>query len=40
LGLLVSNDFSGVVEVISAKSDEVWNRRPADVGLRLRIAMT
>src|SRR4051794_11705150 len=32
-------DFSGVVLVISAKSETVWNRRPGLVGLRLRSAI-
>src|SRR5438309_9482176 len=30
------SDFSGFVRVISAKSETVWNRLPALVGLRLR----
>ena len=36
---LASSDFSGDVLVISEKSDDVWKRRPALVGLRERIAM-
>jgi hypothetical protein len=32
-----SSDFSGVVLVISEKSETVWNRRPGLVGLRLRM---
>src|SRR4051794_24086299 len=32
-------DFSGVVLVISEKSETVWNRRPGLVGLRLRMAI-
>src|SRR4051812_3650633 len=39
LPFLASSDFSGVDFVTSAKSEEVWNRRPALVGLRERIAM-
>src|SRR5438105_13654260 len=31
--------FSGVSLVISEKSDDVWNRRPGLVGLRLRMGM-
>src|SRR2546423_10524054 len=31
--------FSGLSLVISEKSDDVWNRRPALVGLRLRMGM-
>ena len=34
------SDFSGSVFVISLKSETVWNRRPALVGLRLRSAMS
>src|SRR5690349_2838485 len=34
-----TSDFSGVVLVISEKSETVWNRRPALVGLRLRSAI-
>src|SRR5215207_2540573 len=37
---LRSSDFSGVVEVTSAKSETVWNRRPGLVGLRLRSAIS
>src|SRR5919106_2824412 len=33
---LASSDFSGVLVVSSEKSETVWNRRPALVGLRLR----
>src|SRR5690606_20210004 len=29
------SDFSGSLVVISVKSETVWNRRPAEVGLRL-----
>ena len=35
--ILSSSDFSGVVFVISSKSDEVTKRRPGEVGLYLRI---
>ena len=38
-GLGASSDFSGRSRVISAKSETVWNRRPALVGLRERSAM-
>ena len=38
-GFGASSDFSGVVLVISEKSETVWNRRPGLVGLRLRMAM-
>ena len=34
------SDFSGFVFVISAKSDDVWNRRPGLVGLRLRMGIS
>src|SRR5262245_28490299 len=34
-----SSDFSGRSLVISAKSETLWKRRPALVGLRVRIAM-
>ena len=37
---LARSDFSGVLLVISEKSEDVWNRRPALVGLRLRMAMS
>src|SRR3954454_18696288 len=35
-----SSDFSGVVRVISAKSDTLAPRRPGVIGLYLRIAMS
>src|SRR5664280_630513 len=38
-GLGASSDFSGESVVSSAKSETVWNRRPALVGLRERNAM-
>src|SRR5271154_3938527 len=38
-GLAASNDFSGRSRVISAKSETVWKRRPALVGLRERSGM-
>ena len=38
-GLGPTSDFSGVVLVISEKSETVWKRRPAEVGLRLRRAI-
>src|SRR5665213_479606 len=38
-GLGASSDFSGRSVVSSAKSETVWNRRPALVGLRERNAM-
>src|SRR5271154_99038 len=38
-GLGESSDFSGRSRGISAKSDTVWKRRPALVGLRERSAM-
>src|SRR5438874_8351914 len=36
LGFGASRLFSGLVLVISEKSETVWNRRPGLVGLRLR----
>src|SRR3954470_19448847 len=39
LGLGASSDFSGLSLVISEKSETVWKRRPALVGLRLRSGM-
>src|SRR5690242_10471391 len=38
-GLGLVSDFSGLSRVTSAKSETVWNRRPALVGLRLRIGI-
>src|SRR5262245_66252375 len=35
-GFGLVSDFSGLLLVISEKSDTVWNRRPGLVGLRLR----
>src|SRR5271166_1382403 len=38
-GLEASKDFSGRLRVISLKSETVWKRRPALVGLRDRSGM-
>src|SRR4051795_4035259 len=38
-GLGLTSDRSGVVLVISAKSDADWKRRPAEGGLGLRVGI-